>query len=227
MKNTTRKLSALALLAAGLLLALAGCESDSTAPKDELPAISQEAAAEQAGYFAYALTQAYDIYQDALGGKEVDIHSFSRGDASGSFTMDFRSGGPGGTPASSGAADYVHIYTDTGQDVRITRSGQDLPLAVATFDVDVYPYDSTPPESGTLNGGGNLVSGAYTSTFTVTDLVQDTSTYPPSGALGYSAGDHDVRVVFTGSRMAQLYIGPEGSAMLYLVDLDTGDLIAP
>jgi hypothetical protein len=223
MLKTTRILGSLALLAAGVLLVMAGCESDSTAPKDEVPPISQQAAAQQAGYFASAVAQAYGIYQDALHGKEVIVHDFATGDASGSFTMDFRTGGAGGTPSPSALADYIHIYTDTEQDVRITQPGLTIPLAIATFDVVVDPYDATAPESGTLNGGGRLVSGAYTSTFTVEDLFLNSSTYPPSGALIYTAGDHEVTVEFDGSQFATLTVG----SMIYLVNLDTGELMAP
>jgi hypothetical protein len=223
MLKTTRILGSLALLAAGILLVVSGCGSDSTAPKDELPPISQQAAAEQAGYFASAVAQAYDIYQDALHGKEVIVHDFTTGDASGTFTMDFRSGGPGGTASASGSADYIHIYTDTDQDVRITQAGLTIPLVIATFDVEVYPYDATPPESGTVNGAGTLVSGAYTSTFTIGGVFLNVSSYPPSGTLTYSAGGHDVTVEFDGSRFATLTVGAE----MWLVNLDTGELVAP
>jgi hypothetical protein len=223
-----RSISIVPLAMVVALLALAGCDSDSTAPKDEVPPISEQAAVEQAGYLAYYVLQSYDVYQDYLTSKDVYTHTFTTGDVHGSFTLDFRNGGSTGAPCASDdeSCDYVHIYTDTsdGQSVDLyeTYPTSDPPLISTTFDIEVYPYDNTlHAENGTINGSGQMQSGVYTSTFTIEEVQLGVGTYPPAGSLTYTSGEHEVAVEFDGTRYATLTIGDTTRE----VDLDTGELV--
>ncbi len=213
---------------AAFLLALgafAGCESDSTTPQDEVPPLSEDNAVFAAGYLASYIADAYDIYQDALakaGDKEVSTETFLEGGISGTYTLDFRAA-DGTTQAPSGSAAWVRAFTSEGQGIEVRDDPSDeVPLATCTFDAIAFPYDSTPGnESGTVNGGGSLHAGLYTTEFTVEDLELTIADYPPDGALTYTAGEHHVMVMFDGTRYAAMTVGENN----YTVDLDTGTVV--
>jgi hypothetical protein len=221
--------SAVLLSFAGALLMVAGCSSDSTAPNDDLPPVSQEEAATQAGVLSSLMTQFMGEYYDFLSSKDIYTHSFGfvpMDDVRGTFTLDFQCDG---SPCSKDDEDanYVHIYTDAdeAQKVKAYLPGEAMPLATLTFDLEVDPYDNTPgSQNGTINGSGSLAAGEYSSSFVVEDVIMSTADYPPSGSVTYTAGAYEVRVEFDGTSLADLYIGGE----LYCqVDLDTGDLVFP
>ncbi len=209
-------------LALGLLV---GCESDSTTPQDEVPPLTEDNAVFAAGYLASYVADAYDIYQDALakaGDKEVSTETFVEGGISGTYTLDFRAA-DGTTQAPSGSAAWVRAFTSEGQQIEVRDDPEDeVPLVVCTFDATAFPYDSTPgAESGTVNGGGSMNAGLYTTEFTVEDLELTIADYPPAGALTYTAGEHHVVVTFDGTRYADMTVGEND----YTVDLDTGTVV--
>lgn len=205
----------------GALALTIGCESDSTAPKDNLPPLSAAGTATIAGQLAFYLNQAYGVYQDALGksDKDTQIETFESGGVSGSFTMDFQLGG---SPSPSNVADYVRAYTASGQQIEVRADPADEnPLVVCTFDAEAFPYDNTEgSESGTVNGGGTIVSGAYTTTFTLVDAILSMDEYPPSGTMTYDGGANEAEVTFNGTVNAALVVGETD----YTVNLDTGDV---
>ena len=211
------------LAMASVLPFVIGCESDSVTPNDEAPAPTSEDAAYVAGYMGYYFNQAYGVFQDALAKSgDKGIETFSSGGVSGSYTLDFRTGGAEGSSTTSQSADYCRAYTATGQQVEVRSDpGDENPLAVCTFDVAAYPYDGTPDdEEGTCNGAGTLVAGLNTSTFVINDVVLSMAAYPPSGAFTYVTGAHSVAVTFNGTRYAALTVGEDA----YTVDLDTGEV---
>jgi hypothetical protein len=209
----------LVLLAAGAFVALVGCESESVAPNDNLPAISPESAAQIAGYVAFYLNEAYGVYQDAFSKAESGEQSFSAGGVSGGYTLEFRCDG---SPCESGDADFLRGYTAAGQQIEVRANlSDDLPLVVCTFDAQADDFDGTVgSESGTVFGHGALVAGEYESSFTVEGVFLSLAEYPPGGSLTYLAGDNAVEVTFNGTRYANLVVGETH----YLVDLDDGSV---
>jgi hypothetical protein len=205
-----------------ILGSFAGCESDSTTPQDEVPPPSEANAVFVAGYLASYVSHAYDVFQNALksaGDKAVSTETFTAGGVSGIYTLDFRAA-DGTTPAPSGSAEWVHAFTSEGQQIEVRENpGDAVPLAICTFDATAFPYVATPDaETGTVNGGGTLHAGLYTTEFTVEDLELSMADYPPAGAITYTAGDHHVTVQFDGTQYAALTVGENH----YTVDLDTG-----
>jgi hypothetical protein len=215
------------ILAASLLMlvGLAGCDSDSTTPQDPVPPLTEANAVFAAGHLASYVADVYDIFQDAVKSapdKEVSTENFITGGILGTYTLDFRAA-DGVTPALSGSAAWVRAYTAEGQQIEVREEpGDEVPLAVCTFDATAFPYDSTDgAESGTVNGEGSLHAGLYNTEFTVEDLELTLADYPPAGALTYTAGEHHVVVEFDGTRYADMTVG----ATRYTVDLDTGTVV--
>jgi hypothetical protein len=211
-----------------VLGAFAGCGSDSTTPQDEVPALTEDNAVFAAGYLASYISNAYGVYQGALksaADKAVSVETFTEGGIHGDYTLDFRAD-DGTTPSPSGSAEWLRAYTAAGQQIEVYSEPYDpdadpaqVPLATCTFDAIAFPYDHTDgAESGTVNGGGTLHAGAYTTTFTVDDLELNVDEYPPSGALSYTAGEHLVVVTFDGSSVAGMTVGENH----YHVNLNTG-----
>jgi hypothetical protein len=215
-----------ALCFAGFLLVLgmfAGCDSDSTTPQDQVPPLSEDNAVFAAGHIASYIANAYGVFQDAVkSAPDKSTETFATGGISGTYTLNFRAA-DGTTEVPSGSAGWVRAFTSEGQQIEVRDDPADeVPLAICTFDAIAFPYDPTPgDESGTVNGGGTLHAGLYTTEFTVEDLELNISQYPPSGALTYTAGEHSVTVVFNGTRYAALTVGENH----YTVDLDTGAVV--
>ena len=214
------------MFAALLILgSLAGCDSDSTTPQDEIPPPSEANAVFVAGHLAAYVADVYDVFQNALksaGDKEVSTETFTAGGVSGTYTLDFRAA-DGLTQAPSGSAGWVRAFTSEGQQIEVRNDpGDDVPLAICTFDATAFPYDPTPgAETGTVNGGGSIHAGLYTTEFTVEDVELTMADYPPAGAITYTAGDHHVAVQFDGTRYGALTVGEDH----YTVDLDTGETV--
>jgi hypothetical protein len=221
------RLRDVALFAAFLLAfgVFVGCESDSTTPQDQVPPLTEENAVFAAGYLASYIAEVYDVYQDGLkksADKAVSTETFVVGGISGIYTLDFRAA-DGTTQAPSGSAEWVRAFTSEGQQIEVRNDPDDeLPLVTCTFDAIAFPYDNTAGnESGTVNGGGSMHAGLYTTEFTVEDLALTIADYPPEGALTYTAGEHHVMVMFNGTQYAALTVGETD----YTVDLDTGEVV--
>ena len=214
------------ILAGVAFLVIAGCDSDPTAPQENPPPLTVDAAATQAAALAKA---GVDIMNELLdrSDKELINEVFSVGNVNGKVTMEFFCGGAEGEPCAQDLADAIHTWTDLTTDppdsAVIWEDFGDGPQEIARITVDavVDPFDNDPPESGTVTGSGVLTAGVYVSTFTIDGVIYHVGDYPASGAMTYTSPPHDVLITFDGTRCATLVIGE----VTYLVDLDTGELV--
>jgi hypothetical protein len=211
------------LVAAGLLVG--GCESDSVVPHDNLPAVTQDEAAQQAALAAMAAAQVgpeivrfqgNKLLNKALG---VYTHTMPPGaDVQGTVTLEFFDGGPGGVHSSWEDADYALLYTsgDTGITVDL-ESGGGFGL---TFDVTALV--DRPADTATISGGGIFTTGDLASTFSFTDLVVTAvSSYPTGGTMGFTSGSHELVIHFDGDQTAVIMVD---STDTYIIDLAEGSV---
>ena len=215
-------------LIAGLVLlpgslVLIGCESDSVAPHDQTPELSEENVAYQTAIVAMAVAEIGPQVLDFAPAKNVYIFSFEDYDhISGEVEIDFRAGGADGTPATPDVADYAHLYTVGESSLTLiygdyTDSAMDLTVDIMT-DLD--------QEAGTatvLTGsGGTMVTGIYSGTYSIDDLVISRSNdYPLSGSISFTTGSHTQVATFDGTVIAVISV--DGTPR-WTLNLDTGAL---
>lgn len=212
------------LLASGL--AMTGCESDPVAPHDELPALTPEGAAQQAGVMASGLAQTSPQLFYTL--KNAYTYSFVGIDAiDGTVYLEFRDGGEEGTleGIAPNAADWGWIYTaaDEPLDFMIEVVAGSPGHVYLSFDIkgDI----DQPTHTATLleGSGGSYVAGEYTGTFDFSGVVVTQGADSPTGTMTVQTNDYVVTVVYDGDSTALLTIADVGS---WLVDLDDGTLTA-
>jgi hypothetical protein len=211
-----RNLMLAALAVAGLAL-FAGCDSDSVAPNDNLPAITAEDAANQAGAVAMAWTTIAHLAIDDPGAmaKAATAHPVDGAGFSGEVWIDWRTE-EGGADAAWNTAGWVRVFTETGAPVVYTT-----PLGGETaFVLDVAAAIERDPTTGEINGGGSMVSGDYTLSYGVTGLiVQEGADYPLDGSIGVDTQGHSVMIQFDGDNTAILTVD---MSEYWVVNLDTG-----
>ncbi len=214
----------LLLLVAGVLL-FTGCESDTVAPHDEDPALTQEDVAYQTMYlgqmFNEVAVQAVSYVPGGAVNKQNYTYDFpGESDIAGVINLDFRTGGENGTSATYNEADYVHLYT-----------GEGAPLVLAlglggsatiTFDLTADIVQATDTATITVGSKGSFVSGVYSSNFAFNDVVViDGNGYPESGSIDFTTGDTEIVLVYDGDNTAQLLVA---GIWTYTVNLDSGVL---
>ncbi|MFH1844360.1 MAG: hypothetical protein ABIF77_14260 [bacterium] len=211
------------LLVAACLLWLGGCESDITSPQDDLPLLTEQETAVQAGYFTKIFGQLYGEIQDAVTEKDQYEHRLGGPDLTGSFTLASFDGPTGlSIGLDDPRASFVRIWTNEGQRVEIgTDSGK--PLSSITFDLAISPYLNTPgQETGTINGAGVFFAGGYRATFQIAAVDLGPSDYPVAGEILYRTGEeNEICISFDGTGSATVETGD----FSYRVDLATGDLV--
>jgi hypothetical protein len=204
------------LLAAGMFLG--GCESDATAPQDPTPALTERDAANQAGYVAMAVAQVGPtVVTFSEIGKNVYTRSFI-GDVSGTVALDFRLGGPDGTPATWSAGDWARLYTEVGEPLNfaIGSSGG------VTLTLNITADINQGLDSAVLGGGGSFQSGVHLATFAFTDLaVTAAGDYPTGGTMSFTGGGFAMTVAFNGTNLATITVTGHG---VWTLNLDTGIL---
>lgn len=220
-------------VAAGLLMAtaalwLAGCESDSVAPQDELPAMTKDDVAQQAGIVAAGL---HKLGPQLLRftppkGKEVGVYVYefpTEPYVTGRVTMEFFTGGAGGTHAAYDVADYGMLYTDEGEmlDITLTFPG-DIELGLG-LELDVAGAIDQVAGTADVSGGGHLDTDLFDTDFTFTNVVvtRDPEGYPDSGTLTLASGSLVAVVTFDGDDSAVIAFDGDD---LFMVDLDTGQV---
>lgn len=205
MTTMNRSLAALLALAA-LLGLLAGCESDSVAPHDAIPAVTADDAAYQAGVVAYAVGR--------VGPYAVDAPA----KATHTFTGEF---GLTGTVFVEFAGGQSHMYTAEGAPLVYTTElgGQTM------FDIDLVGTVNVQAQTVTLveGSGGTVTSGDYVVAFTTTGLVLGMGY--PDGVLMVTAGSHSGVVTFDGTNVATIVVDDNGQT--WTVNLDTGAVTRP
>ena len=213
-----------ALTAFGFLLA--GCDSDSVAPQDERPTLTQDDAGNQAACVATALA--------SVAPQIVHFNGITKDDYSYEFTgtegiigtvnLEYWTGGVDGDPATFDVGDYAHLWTPEPEGLEMIESVGDLEITVfaLTFDIEAEVVQVTDTATILAGSSGTFTSGENVSTFTITDLVvTESSDYPSSGSMNFSAGDFDMVISFDGSNIATIAIDGVG---VWEVDLDDATL---
>ena len=221
-----KKITLLAVLALmlGLGLFVAGCESDSVAPNDEAPALSDEEVAGQAAAMASAAAQVLpQIVEYSPTNKDVYSYSFGgEPDVTGTVWFDFRTGGADGTPATYTAGDWCHMYTADGEAITfaVGIGGEVL----VTVDVMASIVQAT--DTATLLGSstGTFTAGVYHALFRFDDVVVTAGqNYPSGGTMTFVSGARVLTVTFDGDNTAVVTLEGGGS---WVLDLDDGSFSA-
>ncbi|MDX2472964.1 MAG: hypothetical protein QNL91_04590 [Candidatus Krumholzibacteria bacterium] len=204
---------------AGLIL-LGGCSNDPVTPQDELPALSADDVATQAGLMAMAAGIVAPQTVDFAGKSDKDSYQYPfTGDVVGVVFLDYYTGGAGGTSAPWDTADYVELYTaDDAPLVATVGEGTIVLGFVLNADLDRV----STPNMATINGGGTFASGGYGATFIFSNLVVvQGNSYPDSGLMIFSGGGHVGTVTFNGSSTATMAMS-DGTS--WIVDLTSGEI---
>ena len=215
-----RRTAGLLLLVLGLL-ALVGCESDSVAPQDSDPELTQEDAAHQAAVVAMAIAKVGPQVVRVAPLKTVYSHVFDGTDGiTGTVEMDFRTGGPDGASASSTAGDWASLVTlgEDGLAFQVDQSATMYLEVGITCSINQTLHTAT----ALAGSGGTFTAGVYVTTFTMDGLtVAATNDYPTSGVLIFTSGPHTLDIEFDGTVNA--VISADGSPH-WMLNMDTGAL---
>lgn len=207
-----------ALTACGLLAG--GCDSDSVAPQDEIPALTQDGAATQAALVATVLASAAPeiVRFDPGSAKEAYSYNFVGVEGvTGMVNLEYWTGGIDGTPAAFDVGDHARLWTpDLLGVVLVTEAGGSVSV---TFDIHAQVVQATDTATIMVGSDGTFTSGDYVTNFNIVNLVVTDSDYPTSGSIEVTAGGFDMTVAFDGDHTALLSIDGEGT---WIVDLDDG-----
>jgi len=227
-----RGIAALLLLTGGLVLA--GCESDPVAPKDELPQLTEQEAAQQAAIVAVGLAKVGPELLKFSGLKagpaELGVYPYefpSGGDITGSIMLEYFDGGPEGAHSHWNSADYGLLYSLADEEVTISLDigiGVDVIVGM-TFDL-AGPIDQA-ADTATVTGSGTLTLGDMGTGFTIYEsdpvVLSGLSAYPSGGMLIFNIDGIDLLVIYDGDKTAGVAIGVDPLvAFSYMIDLDTG-----
>lgn len=222
MLNNKNSILMMGLLLMGLL-ACAGCESDSVAPNDEAPELSEENVAYQAAAVALAVAEIGPVVLDPSAAKEVITYTFENFDyVTGTCDIDYRSGGADGTPASPEAADYAHLYTTTEDGLGLLADFEGGSIEVMRLTADVMATLNHDLDRATVleGSGGDLVAGIYTGTYAISGVVVG-GEYPESGTITFTSSGYTIVVEFDGSNMADVSVD---DVLTWTLNLDDGEL---
>jgi hypothetical protein len=220
-----RKIATVLMLMLTAAWFLGGCSSDSTAPNDDLPPLSNEDIAGQAGFLAVALVQIAPLSVDYDGAKSPAqgeyTYTFAPGDpVQGTVNLEFRDGGPSGDLAHYADADWSRAYTSSGAPLSVEVIEGAVPWVLSfnlTSDIDRQN------DTATVNGSGLLIVGSYLATWSLDALVVysgETTTWPGSGTMTFTADGRTATVTFDGDHTATIEIDGE----TYILDLENGAL---
>ena len=211
--------------ASGLLVG--GCESDAVAPQDELPAVTEAEAAQQAALVAVGIAKVgpelLRFQASKPRDKELGVYSYTfpeGGDISGTVILEYFSGGAGGFHSLKDDADYGWLYTPEGEMVTVALDipSKVEPIFELTFDVqgDIDQVADT----ATVSGFGTLATGELSSGFTFTNLIlTELSSYPDGGTFECVSGPITLVVEYDGDSTASVSVK---GFIKYEIDLDTG-----
>ena len=215
------------LLACGLLVG--GCESDSVAPQDELPELTELEVTKQAALVAWGIAKVgpellkYDgpKFRD----KDLGVYPYTFPESeniTGSIVLEYFTGGAGGTHCLWDVADYGLLYTPEGEVLTIALDlGEGLvPVFELTF--DLHGDINQTADTATVSGSGTFVTGDEISDFTLTNVVlTDVSDYPTGGEMGFIADGIALVVNYDGVKMVEVTID---ETVAYMIDLDSGNV---
>ncbi len=206
------------LSAAGWLLS--GCDSDTTAPNDPLPALQDEDVARQAGYMAMALSEIAPLALEY--GSKAD-------ESDGNYSYTFSLGNPiqgvvllhfelAGVPSGYDVADNAAAFTAPGAPLVITAIEGGVPWLLA---IGLESDIDQGAGAAVVDGAGTLTIGSYVAAWTLTALaVDDDGGWPASGGMSFTNEGITATVAFDGDVTATVEIGPNS----WSVNLDNGTL---
>lgn len=217
--NLKTCLTLMAVLALGLLLA--GCDSDSTAPQDEVPALTQDGAAQQAAIVAMAVASATPeivTYNNAT--KEMYSYTFTGAQGiTGIVNLEYWIGGADGTSATFATGDYAHLWTPNAEGITGTIStGGSITV---TFDIEAEVVQATSTATIQVGSTGTFETGDYNGSFELNNLVVTGAAYPSSGTVVFTSGGHVITITYSGGSTATLSVSGTDS---WTVNLDDGTL---
>lgn len=221
-----RKTTTFFMLALAAAWCLGGCSSDTTAPNDPVPSLTNRQVAGQSGFFAVALVQVAPVSLNYTGSKiaaegEYEF-MFAEGDpVQGTVNLQFRLGGADGDLVEFGAADWARAYTAAGSPLAVTVVEGTEPWLLP-FNL-VSEIDRTPnPDTATVSGEGTLVMGSYSAAWTLEGFVvaAGESSMPAAGTLTFTTQGKTATVTFDGDHLATVTIGDA----TYTLNLNNGEL---
>ena len=222
MNNRKFTLLASLLLVLGLGLWLTGCESDTVAPHDGTPELTDEDVAYQTAAMASAvglvLPQLVE-YSDPSK-NEYDYTFPAGGDLTGTIHFDFRVSGADGNPATYDTAGWGRLFTAVDESISFAVGfGGSIEL---TFDI-MADITRDPDTATILTGsGGTFTSGDYSASFSFEDLVVvRNGDYPTSGSMTFVSGGFTMTVTFNGSNTAVISLNDIAT---WTVNLDDATL---
>ncbi len=216
-----RKLTTTLLLLLAMGWLLTGCESDSTAPDDELPPVTAEDVASQSGYLAQAMLEVAPLALEYDGSKadETDglyTYTFAASDpVQGTVLLYFEQDG---SPSGHAAADFARLWT--GEDAALTIQ----PIAGGVPWVLSFTLESAIDQgagTATVSGSGELLVGDYLATWSVDGYaISDGGQWPAAGTLTFTNEGQTATVTFDGDETATVTVGED----TWTLNLQTGTL---
>jgi hypothetical protein len=216
-----RKLMIMLLLVMAMGWVLTGCESDSTAPDDELPAITEDDVANQSTFLAEAMLEVAPLAltftptkADELDGRYS--YTFAPGDPlDGVVQLYFEQNG---APSGYDVADYGNAYTDDGAPITLTPVEDGVAWEL-NFDLDSEIDQGA--GSAVVDGGGDLVIGSYVATWTVSGFAYAIGDdWPSAGLISFTNEGITAVVTFDGDETVTITIG----SATWSYDFDNGTL---
>ncbi len=223
--KTNRKLYLLTalVLMLGASFWLTGCESDSVAPHDQLPALNSEDVAYQAAAVGAAASRVLPQIVDFSGTDKTEYtYTFpSEGSqVTGSVYFDFRNGGAEGASADYDVATWCRMNTAT-----------DAPLIFAVgaggsveLDFNIFADIVQATHTATLLDGsvGTFTGGDYIATFAFDGVVVTAGDdYPSGGTMTFVSGGHVLVVTYDGDETATISLD---DVETWIVNLETGEI---
>jgi hypothetical protein len=227
-----RGLAGVLILLLGFCLLQGGCESDSVAPNDDLPQLTEREAAQRVALVATGISKVGPQVLSFNGKKSRDkddvvgVYPYDfpeGGDITGSIVLEYFFGGAGGTHVHWDDADYGLLYTPKGVTVSVALDlgGGVGPIFGLTFDLhgDIDRAEDT----AEVAGSGTFSTGGSSNGFTIPDtdpiVLTGVSSYPTGGEILFSADGFNLSVEYEGDHIVDVTIG---DVVSYTIDLNTG-----
>ncbi len=217
--GTTLGLAALAIAA----LALGGCNSDPTAPQDQVT-ITPADAAGQTGYLAWALTRVGpEFLQNPTGGVDISKRDPNELIFSGAITgsCEIHFADAVGAPTTWDQAAYGHLLTAPTLPLQFRPFGPSGIAIALGFEIEAE-IDQV-GDTANVHGAGTLASGSLATTFTLAAFEVALTGYPTGGTLTVVVGEHTAVATFSGGETAICMV----DGLTFSVNLITGEVAVP
>lgn len=220
MNNKKYTLLALLALVLGLGLFLAGCESDSVAPNEELPALTNDEKAGQSAAMASAAAHVLPELVRFTPGPNKNEYSYTiyeEGVVEGMVYFDFRLGGADGAPAAYNGADWARMNTADGMPIifHVGIGG----MVYLDFDITASLVQATNTATLLDGSGGTFTAGQYVATFSFSNVeVTAGDNYPAGGTMTFVTGGTTLLVTFDGDDTAVIALDGVDTWVLNLDD---------